>query len=572
LHYAEERYERDVALVLPCLVQIDSKASPIGYLTEAKMTETLDIVIKNARVMDGTGNPWLSRDIGIAEGKIKRIGPIAEKGKKTIDARGLTLTPGFVDLHNHSDLSILPHPDAESFIMQGVTTAAVGHCGLTMAPVNPTKLDLLRRYVSPFLIPGFDYGWNWHTLREYFERVKSQGISLNFAPLVGQGTIRLAVKGFDPSEVTKEEMRAMQKLLEQSLEEGAFGMSTGLIYPPGSYSSTQELIELASLLKKYGALYATHLRDESDNLIRSLDEAILIGEENEIPVEIVHHKAAGRANWGKVNATLRIMTDARARGLEINCDVYPYTAGSTTITALLPTYMLEGGVESMLERLQDKKTREALNKDITKGTMKEQNQISACGWNNIFIGACPSHKEYEGRSLEDILTSKKKLSDPCEGLFDWLLETKGNATMIVFQMHEDDVRTVISSPLSSVASDGWATSPSAGGKPHPRAYGTFPRVLGKYVREEKLLSLEDAVRKMTSLPAGKLGLTDRGILREGFWADIVVFDPETITDKATYANPHQYPEGIYYVLVNGQVAVQNGKLTGARPGRVLQRR
>ena len=455
--------------------------------------------------------------------------------------------------------------------MQGVTTAVVGNCGLSMAPLNPANLTLLKKYLSPFLVSDSDYKWDWKTVKEYYEKVEAGRITLNLAPLVGQGTIRLAAKGFDSNEASKGEMAEMKRLLEQALEDGAFGMSTGLIYPPGTYSSTEELIELASVLSKYGAIYATHMRNESDRLIEAVEEAIRIGEENGIAVEISHHKAAGRTNWGKVNATLRLIEQARKRGVEVNCDVYPYTAGSTTITAILPVWALEGGVEKMLERLKSNETREEIKKEISEGTSEGENWIKSAGWDGIVIGECPSDKKYEGKSLESILKGKDKLDAPYEGFFDWLLEIKGSATMVIFVMNEDDVRTVISNPLTSVISDSWVTAPSAGGKPHPRVYGTFPRVLARYVREEKLLTLEDAIRKMTSLPAGKLRVEDRGIIREGLWADIVIFDPDTIKDKATYSDPHQYPEGIKYVIVNGQVVVENGKLTGAMPGKVLRR-
>lgn len=540
-------------------------------LEEAEMAEILDIVIKNAEVIDGTASPWFKKDIGIGEGKIKRVGSIAENGKKTIDAKGMVVSPGFIDLHNHTDMSILPYPNAESYIMQGVTTAVVGNCGLTMAPVNPGKVDLLKRYLLTFLTSDFDYGWDWRTLKEYHEKVQKLGTSLNLAPLVGQGTIRLAVKGFDSNEASKEEMDEMKKLLEQSLEEGAFGMSTGLIYPPGAYSTTEELIELASVLTRYGALYTTHMRSEGDRLMEAVEEAIRIAEENNIAVEISHHKATGRTNWGKINATLRAMEQARKRGVEVNCDVYPYTAGSTTITAALPTWALEGGVEDMLERLKSKETREAIKKEFVEGAIKGANLIKAAGWDGIVIGKCSSKKQYEGKSLEEILKEQNRFNEPYEGFFDWLLEIEGNASVIDFVMDEADVRTVISHRLSSIVSDSSATVPSAGGKPHPRVYGTFPRVLGKYVREEKILTLEEAIRKMTSLPAGKLRLQGRGLVKEGYWADIVVFDPATIKDKATYADPHQYPDGIIHVIVNGQLVVENGRLTGVRPGKVLRR-
>ena len=525
------------------------------------MASSFNLVIKGGLVVDGTGNPWLRKDIGITNGKITRLGHITEDSGETIDATGMIVSPGFIDLHNHTDFSILAYPSAESYIMQGVTTAVVGNCGLSLAPLEPDKLALLKRYLSPFLKAGFDYGWEWRTLAEFYQKVEKQGTSLNLAPLVGQGTIRLAVKGFDSTGSSAEEMNQMKKLLAQSLEDGAFGMSTGLIYPPGCYSSTEELIELASVLREYGAIYTTHMRNEGDRLIEALEEAIEIAEANGIPIEISHHKAAGRSNWGKVNATLRLMEQARQRGVEVNCDVYPYIAGSTTITTLLPTWTLAGGVEKMLDRLKNKQTRQSIKLEGTRFSE----------WDGIVIAECPSKKEYQGKSLEDILKETNRFDDPYEGLFDLLLEIEGNATIIVFLMDEDDVRTVMSSPLSSFISDSWVTAPDAGGKPHPRAYGTFPRVLGKYVREEKLLTLEQAIRKMTSLPAGKIGLKCRGIFREGFWADVVIFDQAVIKDQATFDDPHQYPKGIEYVIVNGQVVVDHGRLTGVRPGKILRR-
>ena len=535
------------------------------------MANSFDIVIKNGQLIDGTGNPWFRKDIGISGGKIAKVGRILGNGKETIDAQGMIVSPGFIDLHTHSDLTILAYPSAESYITQGVTTNVVGNCGLSLVPMNPQNSSLLRAYLSPFLASGFDYGWNWATYKEYYDRIKEQGSSVNLAPLVGQGTIRLAVKGFDSTTASIEEMDEMKKLLEQCLEDGAFGMSSGLIYPPGSYSSTEELIQLASVLGKYGAVYASHMRNESGNLREALEETIRIGEENGIPVEVSHHKALGRGNWGKVNATLRAMEQARERGVAVNCDVYPYTAGSGSITAGMPNSALEGGIERMLERLEDKTAREAIKKEIVEDTMKGENLIKSCGWDGIRIGECPPHREYEGKSLAEILREKNRLDEPYEGFFDWLLETGANASLVAGVVDEDDLRTVISSRLSSIISDGWATAPSAGGKVHPRAYGTFPRVLGRYVREEKLLTWEDAVRKMTSLPAAKVGLEDRGVIKEGFWADVVVFDPTTIKDKATFGDPHQYAEGISHVIVNGQIVVENGTPTGERPGQVLRR-
>jgi len=531
------------------------------------------MLIKNAHVIDGTGNPWFKKDIEISGGKIKKIGFISEnKGQKVIDANGMIVSPGFIDLHSHSDMSILAYPNAESSVMQGITTTVSGNCGISMAPVNPENIDLLKKYLSPFMAKNYEYKWNWETLGEFYRSIEEQRLSLNIAPLVGHGTIRLAVKGFDSSKVSKEEMNKMKALLEQSIKDGVFGMSSGLIYPPGCYSTTEELIELCSVLKKYGLVYTTHIRNESNKLLEAVREAIKIGEENNIAVEISHHKASGKENWGKVKESLNLMEEARSRGVEVNCDVYPYTAGSTTITALLPTWVLEGGVKKMQERLKNKETRETIKKEITEDKTKGENWIKAAGWDGIFVGECPLKNKYEGRSLENILKEKNKFDNPFEGFFDWLLEIEGNATMVLFVMDENDVKMVISNPLSSIITDSLVTAPSAGGKPHPRAYGTFPRVLGKYVREENLLTIENAIRKMTSFPASKIGLKKRGLIKEGYYADVVIFDPDNIKDKATYKDPHQYSEGINYVIVNGEIVVHNKKITGLKPGKILRKR
>ena len=530
-----------------------------------------DLVIRNGRIIDGTGNIWYKKDIGIIDGKIKKIGIIKGNAKKVINANGKVVSPGFIDLHNHSDTTILPYPNAESSIMQGITTAVVGNCGVSMAPINKKNLNLLKKYLSFLLVKNYDYKWDWQTIGEYYKKVEKQGTSLNIAPLVGFGVIRLAVKGFDSSEASEAEIIKMKKLLEQSIEDGVFGMSTGLIYPPGCYSTTDELIELGKVLNRYGLLYATHMRNEGDRLLESIEEAIKIAEECNIAVEVSHHKVLGKYNWGKVNASLREMKKARNRGIDISCDVYPYIACSTTITSILPIWVLEGGVGKAIERLKDIKLREKIKKDIIDNTVKGENWIRSAGWNGIFIGECQSRKEYEGRSLENILTNQNRSKDLFDGFFDLLLEIDVNAMIVMFAMDEEDVKTVISNPLSAIGSDSWSVAPIAGGKPHPRMYGTFPRVLGKYVREENLLTLESAIRKMTSFPATKIGLKKRGIIEEGYYADIVIFDPDNIKDKATYAEPLQYPEGIEYVIVNGEIAVDNGEITGRKSGKILKK-
>ncbi len=536
------------------------------------MADGYDLIIKGGMVVDGTGSPWLKKDIGIVGDRIVKIGRTQGAAKKTIDAKGKVVAPGFVDLHSHTDHNILPCPDAESFIMMGVTTAVVGNCGLTLAPTSPRTLPLLRRYLDPFLQEGYSYDWDWRTLAEFYERIEKQGTGLNLVPLVGQGTIRLAVKGLEPGPATPAEMAEMKHLLEESMDDGAFGMSSGLIYAPGAYCEPEEIIELTSVLKKYGGLYTTHMRNEGDRLIESVEETIQVGEVNGISVEISHHKALGKTNWGKVNATLRMLEDARGRGVDIGCDAYPYVATSTSLTAIMPPWLLEGGVDMLLERIKDPEFREKAKNEIIDGTMKGSNAVKAAGWHGIRIAGCPSNRNYEGKSIGEILQATNRFDDPFAGFFDFVLEINGNAKIISFSIDEADAKTVLSHPLTAFISDASAMAPRLGGKPHPRTYGTFPRVLAKYVREEKLLPLEEAVRKMTSLPAGRVGISERGLLREGLYADVVVFDAATIKDKATFDEPHQYPDGIDCVIVNGAMAVEGGKLTEKRAGRVLRRK
>lgn len=536
------------------------------------MYNYFDILIKEGSIIDGTGIPSFKADIGISGGKIKGIGKVLGSADMIIDATELSISPGFIDMHNHADHTILAFPNAECYIKQGVTTSLVGNCGLSMAPINSDYLDLIRRYLSSFLRTDFDYQWDWRTTKEYFDKVKSKGIAINLAPLVGQGTLRIAEKGFEMTNASKEEMKTMKNILRKELEEGAFGLSTGLVYPPGSYSTTEELVDLTSVLKDYHALYTSHLRSESDQLIESVEEAIRIGEENDISVEISHHKAIGKANWGKVKESLKMLENARQKGVDINCDVYPYTAAMTTVSSLLPPWSLKGGVEKMLARLNNWEERLKIEKDIIEGRMKGENWIKEIGWENITVAECPLDKDAEGKSLETLFKERNQFHQPFKALFDWFMKIKGEATMVFFCMDEKDVKTVIANPISMIISDSWVISPSGGGKPHPRAYGAFPRVLSKYVREEKLLTLEEAIKKMTSLPAKKIGLKDRGIIKGGFWADIVIFNPNEIKDMATFENPHQYPKGIYYVIVNGQIVVDDGNITGIRPGKILRRK
>ena len=361
----------------------------------------------------------------------------------------------------------------------------------------------------------------------------------------------------------------MKGLLAQCLDEGAFGLTSGLIYPPGCYADAKELTELASVLKTHGGFYATHMRNEGDRLLESVAETVALGEANGIPVHVSHHKAFGKANWGKVKDSLALMEEARKKGVEVTCDVYPYVAGMTTLTSLLPPSALEGGVEQMLRRLADPEESRRVREGIEQGVPGWENWIRSLGWGKIVISECEKKKQVEGLSLEEIAAQGGL--DPCEALFALLRETDGVATMLLFGVSEEDLRTVVKHPLACIASDSWVNAPRGGGKPHPRGYGTFPRFLKTFVRENGDLTWEDGIRKITSMPASKAGIAWRGLVTEGFWADLVLFDPETIRDLATFSDPHQYPEGITHVIVNGEVIVEGGRITGRRPGKVLNR-
>lgn len=534
-----------------------------------------DVILKGGRVIDGTGNPWFRADVAIKDGKIVRIGHLSGvKAEKIIDVKGLVVSPGFIDIHSHSDFTILFNPKVESTIRQGVTTLVVGNCGISLAPVNPAREDLLMRYISPFMPPGERLKVKWTTFSEYLKYEEEIGVASNVAHLVGHGTIRIAVMGFDERTPTNEELGEMKMLVAEAMQAGAFGMSSGLIYPPGVYSKTEELIELAKVVARYGGIYATHIRGEGATLIKAVSEAIEIGEKSGAPVQISHHKAAGRPQWGKSEETLKLMEEARMRGVDVTCDQYPYRAGMTSLVTLLPPWAHEGGMDRLLERLRNPKDRERMRRDIEKGIPGWENFVASCGWENIYVSYVKTEKNkpLEGKNLTEIAKIKGK-PDEFTALCDLLLEEEGVATMVLFMMDEGDIRRIMKHPLSMVGSDSWSVAPYGVlgvGKPHPRFYGTYPRVLGRYVREYNILRLEDAIRKMTSLPAQKIGLWDRGIIRVGAWADITVFNPDKVIDKATYQDPHQYPEGIEYVLVNGEVVVERGEHTGILAGKVLR--
>jgi len=529
-----------------------------------------DLLVKDGLVVDGTGNPWFRADIGIGDGKMASIGDLhPAEAEEVLDAKGLVVAPGFIDMHTHSELSLLINPRAESSIRQGVTTEVVGNCGSSAAPLN----DALREEMGKTtpILGDAKLRLEWSTMDGYLKGLEGKGVAQNVVTLVGNGNLRAITMGFEARAPKGDELAEMKRALSQAMEDGAFGLSSGLIYSPSSYADTRELVELCRVVARYGGIYSSHIRGEGESLIAAVKEAIEIGHRSGVPVEISHHKASGRANWGKVKRTLKLIDEARGRGVDVTCDVYPYLAGSTGLDSVLPSYAWEGGVDRLIERLRDPETRRRLRREMVKGRRGWSSMLKASGWGAIMISYCHGHREYEGKTIPEL--ARLKGTDPFDFVFDLLIEERASVGTVNFMMREEDLRAVLAHPVSMIGSDSSAAAPYGvlgKGKPHPRTYGTFPRVLGEYARSRGLLTLEGAVRKMTSLPAQKLKLRDRGLIREGLWADITVFDRRAVVDKATYAMPHRYPAGIEYVIVNGKIVIDRGEHTGALPGRALR--
>ncbi len=525
-----------------------------------------DLLIRNGCVVDGTGNPWFIADLGIKKGKIVKIGKVAEKtAAKTIDATGLIVAPGFIDVHSHDDIAFFIDPLNKQKLQQGITTVVTGNCGISFAPVNRKYLSLLEGYTATLV--GKSDITKWNSFAEYLDKLDHSEPGMNVASLVGHGTLRIAIMGMENREPTAEELEEMKKLLSQAMEEGAFGISTGLIYPPGVYSKTKEIVELCKVVAEYGGTYVSHIRGEGDTISQAIKEALEIGREANVPVEISHHKVSGKANWGRSVETLALIKEARADGIDVTADAYPYTAGSTMLTALFPPWVYAGGEQKFIERVKDQKTRAAIKRDIEEKTDWFNIIKGAESWKDILIVSSSHHPEYEGKSLLNISQGLNK--DPYETLFDLAAEDGSKCMIVIFMMNDEDVERIICDPMVAIITD--ATFDTGVGKPHPRGFGTFPRVLGRYVREKSLMSLEEAIRKMTSLPAQRFNLKSKGLLREGFDADVTIFNPKNVIDKATYRNPRAKPDGIEYVIVNGSLVLRKNEFTKERPGKVIRR-
>jgi N-acyl-D-amino-acid deacylase len=537
--------------ILPLLVILSMLFMPFTQSPQ------FDLLIKNGRIIDGSGRAAYVADLAIKGDRIVSIGKLTQAtATRTVDAQG------------QSETYLLIDPRANSKVMMGVTTEITGE-GESIAPINERQIkeqeDFLKR---------FSLTIDWRTLDEYFKRLEKQGSGVNLGTFVGATQVREYVIGYDDRPPTPQELDQMKRLVADAMRDGALGLSTSLQYVPARFAKTDELIELAKVAHQYGGIYATHQRSEANTIDASLDEVFEIAQKAQIPVEIWHLKTAYKKNWGAMPRVLARIKQARDRGFDITADIYPYIAGSTSLSACLPPWAQEGGVDKMLARLRDPQTRQRLKKEISEDQTEWENiYLGSGGPSGVLIGSVVNREldSLQGKRISEIAAEQKK--DPLDTLFDFILADHGQTGAIYFMMSEDDMRLAMQSPFVSFCTDSGSRAtdgPLAGSKSHPRGWGSYPRILGRYVRDEKLLSLESAIHKMTGAPAARVGLRDRGLLKEGMFADITIFDPTKVIDKATFESPNQYPVGIEYVLVNGKISVDKGQRTAALGGRVLR--
>jgi N-acyl-D-amino-acid deacylase len=530
-----------------------------------------DLVIRGGEVFDGSGAPARRVDVGIRGDNIAEIGDLAAaNATRTVDARGLVVAPGFIDMHSHSDYTLLVDGRALSKVTQGVTTELLGEADSAAPATGPVRADREKA------LADLELTLDWTRLSDYFARVERQKVSVNIASTVASGTVRAAVVGFEDRSATSDELRKMEELVAEAMQDGAAGLSSGLIYPPNSYASTEELIALSKVAARHGGIYVSHIRNEGAGLLQALEEAIRIGREAAIQVEVLHFKRTAvptnaTAERGTIREAAALLEKAQTDGIRIYADVYPYAASSTTLSTRIPGWALEGGTERLLARLRDSASRKKM---LTEIESRLSRGIAGDTPGTILLSRTPHepHRHFQGKRINEIADELR--TSPADAILQLVEKAEGRAGAIFFGMRDPDVEFALTRPWTTIGSDGAALSPDgilARSSPHPRSYGTFPRVLGHYVRERKSLSLGEAIRKMTSLPAARLNLRDRGTLALGMKADVVVFDPATITDRATFDAPHQLSTGIRWVVVNGEVVLAEGRHTNAKPGRVLRR-
>lgn len=539
-----------------------------GFAFSQPPQTIFDVLIRNGHILDGTGSPWYSGDIGIRNGRIVEIGALTgARARKVINAAGLIVAPGFIDMLGQSEVSMLVNPHVPSKIFQGITTEITGE-GSSIAPLNERILAVDRAGFAHYRINP-----DWQTFAQYFARLERQGLGINLASYVGATQVRRLVLGDEDRAPNSAELARMKTLVRQAMREGAAGVSTSLQYAPAPYATTEELIALASAAAPFGGIYATHMRSEGDTIDSALDEAFRIGREARIPVEIWHLKAAGKRNWGRMPAIVSRIDAARASGVDVAADTYAYPAWFNSFSAFVPPWAHNGGDAQMIERLKNPATRARIRKDMEAPTSPWDDEWREIpGPDAILVSVVQNRSllPLQGKTIAQIAEMRKK--DPIDTIFDLLIEDPA-MSVAVFAMSEDDIAYALKQPWVSIDNDSQGTAPTGilgEEHPHPRAYGTFPRILRKYVREDKLLTLQEAIRKFSALPAQRMRLTDRGVLKRGLWADIVVFDPDTVRDVATFENPNQLSVGMKYVLVNGVPVIEEGKMTNALPGKVLR--
>ncbi|MGE0126692.1 MAG: amidohydrolase family protein [Blastocatellales bacterium] len=511
-----------------------------------------DLLIRDGRIVDGTGNPSFVGDVGIRDGKIAAIGRLANRSaSRTIDANGLVVAPGFIDIHNHSDDTIIEDGNAESMVRQGVTSMIFGEGG-SAAPSAA-----------------------WKDFSSYFAELKRRGISTNVGSYIGSSTVWTTVHGARGGPATADELNRMRAVVREAMEQGALGVASSLSGPPGVWIDTDTLVAMCEVASEYGGIYSTHIRTEGNGVFKAVSEAIEIGRRARIPVDVIHLKIAEHKLWGKMPELVALIANTRAQGQLVEANVYPYRAGQNNLSSIIPPWAHEGGAKAMIQRLKDSALRPRLESEILNsipGSDWYNHYTATGGWEGMLLVTFsnPKYKQFEGKRMSEVIKALDK--PPLDTLFELLVENDGSVPTVYFHHSEEDMRYALKQPFVSVGSDGTAVKtegPLAAGHPHPRYYGTFPRVLGRYVREEKLLSLEEAVRKMTSANAAKIRIYDRGLLRPGQWADVTIFNPNTIIDNATFEKPHQYATGVEYVVVNGKMILERGRHTGARPGVIL---
>jgi len=542
-------------------------ASIVPFISTSLWAADYDLIFSGGRVVDGTGAPWFRADVGVKGDRIAAMGDLSKAtAGRRIDSRSLVLAPGFIDMMGQSEYNVLVDGRAASKITQGITTEMTGEGG-SIAPLNARMLAEGKEVYEHYGVTP-----NFTDFTGYFKEFERRGVTINLGTFVGAGQVRNYVIGKENRPATPSELKAMQDQVASAMEQGAFGLSTALIYVPDNFASTEEIIELAKVAARYGGSYTTHQRDEGDDgtvgMDASMDEVFRIAREANIPAEIYHIKASGKANWGRMPALLKRIEDARAEGLDVTADQYPWTASSNGLADSLPLWVREGGADKMVARLRDKGTRARIRTDFLKADAEWPESAS-----RILITSVINDdlRKYQGKTLADIAKEEKK--DPLDVLMDIVAADRGNTYRVTFSMSEDDVRAALTNPLVSFNTDSPAVAEDgvfAQEKAHPRAWGSATRILGHYVRDEKVLTLEQAIRRMTSLPAARMHLNDRGILKPGMAADLVAFDPATVRERSTFADPSHYSEGVPYVAVNGQLVVDDGKITSARPGKILK--